>query len=75
MAKNLIQTAFNPCPAWTEKDLKDMSRIELMKCAAEVGAKEGESLEESAIRFEQEGNEEKAEMLHYMAFRWWALEE
>ena len=75
MAKSFIQAAFNPCPALTEKDLKDMSRKELLRCAAEVGAQEGESLEESAIRFEREGNEEKAELLHYMAFRWWALDE
>ena len=49
-----------------------MSRKELMEFAAKLGAYPGESLEDSATRFESH-DEAKAELFHAMAFRWWDL--
>jgi len=55
------------------KIINAMSRRELMEYAAKLGAYPGESLEDSATRFEFH-NTAKAELFHEMAFRWWALE-
>jgi hypothetical protein len=55
------------------KNIHDMSRKELMTYAIELGARPGESLEDTATRFEHH-NEGKANLFHEMAVRWWALE-
>ena len=54
------------------KNIQAMSREELMAYAAELGAYPGESLEDSATRFEHQ-DESKAKLFHEMAFRWRAL--